>query len=395
VNVVLWATHVYPRSSGDFLGAFLHRLARELPPRGLRIVVVAPSADGVVDRERRDGVEIRRFRYAPAGRQRLAYTGEMHRAAARRPLLAARFFRAMRRAVGEAIVELEPALVHAHWWAPAGWIAAGPAQRHGVPLVVSLHGTDVRLLGRVPGASVLARHVFRRAALALPVSAALARELARRGLAPARCEVLPMPADADVFRPGDGVRRPVFLIAARLTRQKRVDVAIRALARLARQHETVAMEIAGDGPERFSLEGLARSLGVADRVRFAGLLPPEELAERMRSAGAVVLPSEREGYGLSLVEGALCGCALVGARSGGIDEIVEHEKTGLLFEPGDDVGLAAALDRLLRDAPLARRLGEEARGRALGRTAGPLADRLVALYRGIRPRVGGAPVHVP
>lgn len=380
MRTVLWTTHVYPRTADDFLGAFLHRLARELPQRGFRVVVVAPAADGIAEREVRDDVEIRRFRYAPDGAQRLAYTGEMHRAAMRRPLLALRFFEAMRRAIRTAIMEAGPALVHAHWWVPTAWLTADETARARVPLVASLHGTDVRLIRRVPGAALLAQRVLRRAQLVLPVSTALARESADLAHSARRCEVLPMPADGDVFRPDSRPRTTTFLVAARLTRQKRVDVAIRAVARLASQGLDAALEIAGVGPEQDALRRLAESLGVSERIHVLGLLSPSELAERMRSSAVVVLPSEGEGYGLTLVEGALCGCPLVGARSGGISDLVEHERTGLLFEPGDVDGLTAALVRLLRDPALARRWGDAARQRALGRTSGPIADRLAALY---------------
>jgi glycosyltransferase involved in cell wall biosynthesis len=380
VKTILWVTHVYARHPGDMLGGFLHRLARELPPRGYRTVVLAPGASGLAERETRDGVEIRRFAYASPERQVLAYTGEMHRVALRRPRLAWKFFAAMRRAAYEAIAELQPHVVHAHWWVPTAWASAEAANEHRVPLVVSLHGTDVRLAGRVPGAALLARRVLSRAALTLPVSESLAAEVRRLHLTRGTVAVLPMPADADVFRPAAGARAPTFVIAARLTRQKRIDVAIRAIARVAAAHPAVTLLIAGDGPERRMLEALATRAGVADVVLFSGVLPPQELAGRLRTATAIVLPSEQEGYGLSLVEGALCECAPVGARSGGITDLIESEVDGLLFPPGDAAALATAIERLATDEALARRLGGKARERALLRTAPPIADRLAGAY---------------
>ena len=123
-------------------------------------------------------------------------------------------------------------------------------------------------------------------------------------------DILPMPADGDVFFPpaeasSSSSSSPVFVVAARLTTQKRVDVAIEAFARATRLPAGAAMEVAGDGPERRRLEEIASRLGVADRVRFLGMLSPEDLAERFRASTAVVLTSVDEGYGLTLVEGAL------------------------------------------------------------------------------------------
>ncbi|MEB3323640.1 MAG: glycosyltransferase, partial [Synechococcaceae cyanobacterium] len=89
-------TQVYPRRAGDPLGRFLHLLARELPARGFSVRVLTPAADGVPDEDTMDGVFVRRFPYATAGRRTLAYTGEMHRAALRHPLRFASFLRSFR-----------------------------------------------------------------------------------------------------------------------------------------------------------------------------------------------------------------------------------------------------------------------------------------------------------
>jgi glycosyltransferase involved in cell wall biosynthesis len=361
-------------------GGFLHRLAREMPSRGWQPIVLAPGADGVAYEETLEGVLIRRFRYGHEGRQRIAYTGEMHRAVLRAPIEAWRFGRAFRAAIRREVSAASPPLVHAHWCVPTGWLTAAETWPARTPLVLSLHGTDVRLLRGIPGGAAVGRSVLRRTALALPVSAFLANRLADLRIATKETEILPMPADSDVFRTGDGPRERMFLVAARLARQKRVDVAVRALAHLAARGLDVRLEIAGDGPERASLERLAAAEGMAARVLFHGRLTPEQLAGRMRRAAAVVLPSEEEGYGLVLVEGALSGAPPVGARSGGIPDIIAHERTGLLFEPNDVRGLASAMERLVADERFARLLARAAMERAASWSPGATADRLAHLY---------------
>jgi len=381
VKVALWVTQVYPRDAADPLGRFLHLLARELPARGWSVRVIAPAADEVPEAETRDGVRIVRFRYASRGRQTLAYTGRMHREALRHPARLVSFLRSCRRAVAAAVTDETPAVVHAHWWAPSGVAAAPVAARARTPLALSLHGTDVRLLARLRPLRPLARRVFARAGAVLPVSRALAAEIGRMGLGGGRSEVLPMPADEASFFPDPELAdpgRPEFVVAARLTPQKQIGVVIRALA-LGVPGAPI-LHVAGDGPERAALESFARSSGLGDRVRFHGTVGAADLAALFRRARAVVLPSVGEGYGLTLREGALCGAAGIGARSGGIPEIVEDAVTGLLFEPGDAPGLAAALAELAADADRARRLGAAARERALQFTSAPLADRLVAVY---------------
>lgn len=379
---ILWATQVYPRFAGDVMGSFLHRLARALVESGASVSVVAPAAASVSSEETLDGVAIHRFRYAKETGQTVTYTGEMHRQALRHPWRFAGFLWAFRRAVWSRLREMGPEIVHAHWWFPSGWVALAPDARAGARRVLSVHGTDLRLLRRLPLARPLARSVLARADLVLPVSSALDATIADLGVPPARRAILPMPADAGTFQPATAPRpdRCSFVVAARLTRQKRVDRAVRALARLRDEGRKVFLEVAGDGSQRPALEELSRELGLEALVTFHGMVSAARLAELLRAASAVVLTSEEEGYGLSLVEGGLCGTAAIGVRSGGITDLIEDGVTGFLVEPDDEAGLARALSRLAADPDLTEHMGRAAYGRARQGTAEPLAGRLLALY---------------
>jgi D-inositol-3-phosphate glycosyltransferase len=110
------------------------------------------------------------------------------------------------------------------------------------------------------------------------------------------------------------------------------------------------------------------------------MLPLDRLPAKYRGARAVLLPSEAEGYGLTVVEGALCGIPAIVARSGALTELVAHERTGLVVALGDPAAWAEAMLRLARNPGEARRFGDEARARARSRTAGALAERLAAVY---------------
>ena len=177
---VVWITHNYPRFAGDIAGGFLHPLAIALRQLGVDVRVVAPSDSGQGGEGPLDGVPVRRVRYGSPADERLAYRGTMQDALkSPRRLFAFNRLRSALRAGAE--TELsgggDGAVVHAHWWVPSG--LAAPI---GVPMVLTCHGTDVRLLERFPFVSPLARPTFRRARVVTTVSHALAEIVRRSGL---------------------------------------------------------------------------------------------------------------------------------------------------------------------------------------------------------------------
>src|SRR5205807_6413416 len=137
-----------------------------------------------------------------------------------------------------------------------------------------------------------------------------------------------------------------------------------ALARAARPD--VTLEIAGQGDDRVRLERLARALGQADAVRFLGFVSEEAKRRLLRRAWAVVLPSPKEGWGISNVEAAACGTPALASDSPGLRESVRHGETGYLIPHGDWRRMALALLSLANDPALVARLGRGARTFAEG-----------------------------
>jgi glycosyltransferase involved in cell wall biosynthesis len=177
-----------------------------------------------------------------------------------------------------------------------------------------------------------------------------------------RITVLPSPVPV----PGEGSadrapRGPVVLYVGRVTAEKGVDYLLRALPRIAVPCE---LRIAGDGYELKKQRALAAELGVADRVQFLGAVDRAVVQDLYRQAAVVVVPSVwPEPFGMVGPEAMSFGVPVVAFRVGGVPEWLEDGETGYLVEPKDIDGLARRIELLLRDAPLARRLGE--RGRQL------------------------------
>jgi glycosyltransferase involved in cell wall biosynthesis len=161
----------------------------------------------------------------------------------------------------------------------------------------------------------------------------------------------------DVFFPDPATPRDrELLFVGRLVSDKGADLLLRAMARLADATLFPGLTVVGDGPERQPLARLAAELGIAERVRFAGMLRDGELAEAYRHHLLLVVPSRyEEPFGVVALEGIACGCAVVGSAGGGLPRAIGP--CGLTFPNGDVIGLAAAIRRLLeRPAEIERLL---------------------------------------
>jgi glycosyltransferase involved in cell wall biosynthesis len=361
---VLFLTHSFPRSEGDAAGSFILRLAVALRGEDVKVRVVAPAAQGLASSEEIEGITVDRFRYAPRRYERLAYTGNMASDVATSwtaklalvGFLGSDFVHAVR-----ARRNFEPEVVHAHWWFPNGVVGTWVGGLAHVPLVTTLHGTDVRLARTVGVAKPLFTHVLRHSAAVTTVSRWLKDET--EALAPGvHPEVAPMPVATDLFEPSDRRDNRTLLFVGRLNQQKGLHHLLHAMAAMTTAAE---LEVVGDGPDREALKALAGQLGIASRVRWSGQLPQSELAALYQHAAAVVLPSVDEGLGLVAVEALLCETPVIAFDSGGLRDVIHHEKTGLLVKPGDKDALARTLDDLL---------ARDGRGIALGK-----AGRLYAL----------------
>jgi glycosyltransferase involved in cell wall biosynthesis len=377
---VVFLAHAFPRHEHDVVGGFLLRLAVALRGEGVEVTAVAPAAPGLAAAERLAGVAVRRYRYAPGRAQRLAYAGEMHRRAA-----SPRGAVALAGLLGAGAVAARSAgrgadLVHAHWWFPGGVQAL--LARTGLPLVTTLHGTDVRLARSRPAARAACARVLRRSAVVTAVSGWLAGQAVAIAPGLPAPRVAPMPVDETAFRPPAGDRpREELLFVGRLDRQKGADVALRAVAELRGAAAGLPLLVVGDGPGLADLRRLAGELGLAGRVRWEGQLPQAELADRYRRAVALLAPGQDEGLGLAAVEAQLSATPVVAAASGGLLDVVTDGRTGLTFPPGQPAALARAVETLVADPAAAARLAEAGRRSAAGRfTTGAAARAYAAVY---------------
>jgi glycosyltransferase involved in cell wall biosynthesis len=170
--------------------------------------------------------------------------------------------------------------------------------------------------------------------------------------------------DHDVHRPPDGVRKrpdPTVVFVGRLRKYKGLDWMLRTWPGILEHTPGARLEVIGDGPYRAQFEAMAQRLGVESSVAFLGFLPIEEKVQRVSEAWALVQPSPKEGWGLTVVEAGACITAVVAADSPGLRDSVRRDVTGLLVPYGDDAALEAALVRVLTDADLRTELAAAGR----------------------------------
>jgi glycosyltransferase involved in cell wall biosynthesis len=168
----------------------------------------------------------------------------------------------------------------------------------------------------------------------------------------------------------------ILLSVSRLTQQKGLDVAIRALPSLP---DDTVLVVLGEGPEREPLEALARELGVAGRVRLRGREP--DVAAWLRRASTLVHPARWEGFGLAVLEAMLAGLPVVASNVSSLPELVLDGETGLLVRPDDPSALALGVARALEERD---RLGAAGLARAHAEfSVAKMADRTAELYRSL------------
>ena len=227
------------------------------------------------------------------------------------------------------------------------------------------------------------RNAALRRARRVVVPSAYLRELALGwGVPSERLEVVPNPAppvrelpDRDEARGRLGLNGFTVAAAGRLTRQKALTAALEAIART----NGVSLVVAGEGPERQSLERSAAALGVEDRIRFAGPLARDEVLTLFRAADAALLTSAWENLPHSVVEALAVGTPVVATAVGGVPEVVRDGENGLLVRAGDVQAIAEAIGRLAEDESLRTTLAANAAGSVAELDETRLLERIVQL----------------
>ncbi len=235
--------------------------------------------------------------------------------------------------------------------APALWVA----RLRGVPVVVNYRGGGAEPFMRRSAGTVKAS--LRQAAALIVPSGFLQQVFKPFGV---QAGIVPNVVDLARYRPRDAARvqsgEPHLIVTRNLEAIYDNASALRALALVRQRHPRARLTVAGSGPELASLQQLARELGIAEAVHFAGRLEREAMAGLYRDATLMLNPSLTDNTPNSVLEALASGVPVVSSDVGGVPHLVSHERTALLVPPRQPEALAAAVLRLLEDEGLRRRL---------------------------------------
>ena len=389
---VLLVTTSYPLDPMSSSGIFVARLARSLMRvHAVRVIVPADWRKRSLQDTLFRGEEpvVLPYRYALRSWQRLAHVPGGIPVALKKtpwlyllvpPFLASMFLSCLRHG-------RKMDVIHANW-AICGLVAGFAGRLLGVPVVVSLRGEDMTRGAKKGIDRWILKACLSRCERVIGVSNAIVEKL--QEMFPEQAGKLRLVENGvngallQLERKETNEEELRLLAVGSLIPRKGVEVTLAALAAV----PGISLSIVGEGPEQAALQQLAEDLGIAHRVRFLGALQPEAVHEQLARHDVLVLSSYSEGRPNVVLEAMAAAMPVLASDISGVDELVQHASTGLLFPAGDESSLAAHIERLAGDRELAQTMGRNGRQRILdmGLTWEQSADACTRIYQ----EIGGA-----
>ena len=380
---LLVLTSTFPRWLDDTDPPFVYELSRRLSS-DFNATVLAPHYPGSKRQEEMDGVQVHRFRYFFEPFERLAgSTGILPSLKKNRLflLLIPFFLIGQFFSVLVLMMKVKPDVIHAHWLIPQGFMGVMVGRFMGIPCVVTAHGADVFALNGYVS-RLMKNFVIKYAKTVTVVSTALLKALHGTIADSSHIKIIPMGVSVDRFSPGRkdlslkkryNINGPFLLYAGRLTEKKGVKYLVDALVTVKSSFPDCKLFILGSGEQKSVLQQQVHDLKLTRSVVFLGAVSNTDMPVYYATADVFIGPSieavggDSEGFGLTFVEAALCGCPIIASDVGGIRDIIQHKKTGLLVQPKKSDEIADALLYALRNKDEMKGMAELARERCITR----------------------------
>lgn len=370
---ILVLASTFPRWANDTTPPFVFELEKRLA-KDFEIHVLAPHDKGAKKKEIMDGLTVHRFQYFwPASKQGLCYGGGILPNLKRNRLL---YFQAISLlffefwAAVKIVRDEKIDLIHAHWIIPQGIIAYKLKKIFHTPYIITTHGGDIYGLRSKP-IVFLKKIILENAKAITVVSTAIKDEVHNKINPKLKVDVISMGVDAKLFNPNKydesikkryNITGPFLLFVGRLAEKKGVNYLLMSLPKIIKSFPTSKLIIVGEGTLREKLKKLVKELNIENNVVFTGSIKNVELPNYYATADIFIGPSiqlkngDTEGLGLTFVEASLSGAVPIGTNVGGISDVIQHEKSGLLIEEKNVNSIAESVIKLLKDNKLVNKL---------------------------------------
>lgn len=377
---ILVLTSTFPRYINDSTAPFVYELCRHLIPQ-YRVIVLAPHYQGAKFNEMMNGVQIHRFPYFfPYRSQKLCYRGGMLsniKSSLLAKIQVPFFLIAEFAAAWRILAKEKPQVIHAHWTVPSGIIALVLGKIFNIPVVVTAHAADVFTTNAI--VRQCNGYAMKHADVITVNSQATKKALVDYRTTTTPISIIPMGVDVRVFkslRSEDGINirnkfklndKKVILFVGRLEEKKGITYLLKAFSQVLQTEPLAHLLIIGQGSQEHELRELSQKMGLEDQITFMGKVSNSKLPLYYSLADVFVAPSIRdkdgdtEGLGVVILEAMACETPVVASRIGGITDIIEDDKNGLLVVPKDIQQLSQAINRLLENRKLTDRLRINAR----------------------------------
>lgn len=378
---ILSLTSSYPRFDGDGTAPFIRSISETLVRLGHSVTVISPY-DEAIRPIATNGVRLIRFRYVPV--RSWHQIGHARSLEGDTDLRQSAFFLipffllfALIHLLQE-IRRSKPDILYAHWVLPNGLPVAIVSKIFRIPMVISLHGSDMFIANRNGAFRTLARWIFNQSKLVTSCSPEML-EKARALGAPQNSFLLPYGVSPEQFtrlettplnirlRYGWKKDQPVVFSIGRLVHKKGFDVLIRAAVQMKAAIPDVRIIIGGGGVLEQPLKEQIHALGVEDVVMLTGPILWHEVPQYLNEADIFVLPSiydakgNVDGLPNVLLEAMACGKAIISSNIGGAPLVIKDQENGILVDPGNAEEIGRTANFLLQHPELRETLGKAAR----------------------------------
>lgn len=361
-------TSTYARSQDDHQVPWMREMAARTADQLGSLKVYAPSFRGLAN-HKIDGLDVRRFRYAPANSETLTHDSgapSKSRSLGYKLLVLPYLLMGMLSMFAWCVRD-RTRVLHIHWPFPHGLWALLPKWILGVRVVAMCHGAELALARKSWIIRKALQFFLSQADEICANSSHTAAEIKR--LCGFDSKVVPYGAtvaEHETIQESKVEEVPTLLFCGRLIQRKGIDVLLRALPAVLAERP-VKVVITGEGDRKAEWEQLSKELGLESTVRFAGFVSNEELGELYRDCTAYVHPAiyddngDTEGLGVVLIEALANQKPVIASEVGGIVDVIINEETGLLVPEKNEAALTEAILRVLGDPVLASKLGEQGR----------------------------------